>query len=347
MTTAAKVIAYARGDLGMRESPPGSNLVPITREFGRIPGYPGGGYGYPWCAAATSVWCRRAGLVPGKDYPHTASTIAQYDWAKANGRWHTTPKPGDLVLYSTNGTSGGIYHVELVEAVSAGSITTIGGNTSGSAGDIQGNGNGCYRKTISRGNRRIFGYVRPRYRDAAEAGKPWDGESYPGRLIRRGDRGPEVQAVQRMLNAFGLRLEVDGHFGPATEEAVKDFQKNHLLEVDGVVGPETWKTLAAGPATEKAAAAAKPGARVLQAGDTGDDVKAVRDRLIELGYSYLTAGDRWDSLTTTAVTDFQARNRLTVDGQVGPQTLGALGLPVQEPRQGDAPERAEARPAAR
>lgn len=346
MTTAAKVIAHARGDLGMRESPPGSNLVPITREFGRIPGYPGGGYGYPWCAAATSVWCKRAGLAPGKDYPHTASTIAQYDWAKANGRWHTTPKPGDLVLYSTNGTSGGIYHVELVEAVSAGSITTIGGNTSGSAGAIQGNGNGCYRKTVSRGNRRIFGYVRPRYRDAAADDRPWDGRSYPGRLIRRGDRGPEVKAVQRMLTASGLKLDVDGHFGPATEEAVRAFQKSRMLEVDGVVGPDTWKALAA-VAAERATAAAQPGPRVLQAGDAGDDVRAVRDRLIELGYSYLTAGDRWDPLTTTAVTDFQARHELTVDGRVGPQTLGALGLPVPEPHQEEAPERAEARPVAR
>lgn len=330
MTTAAKAVAEATRDLGMMEDPPGSNLVPITKEFGKIPGYPHNGYGYPWCAAATSVWLKAIGLKPNTDYPHTASTITQYNWAKSKGRWYTTPKVGDLVLYSSNGTSGGIYHVELVTKVSSSSITTIGGNTSGSdKNGIQGNGDGCYQKTISRGNSRIFGYVRPRYSDSKdEPTKPWDGKSYPGFLLRLGDRGQEVKVAQRMLTAFGWKITVDGDFGPKTQHAVKVFQQHHGLEVDGVIGPQTWAKLAAGP-PKKAAQTSTPQptiTRMLKLGDSGSDVKLVRDRLIALGYSYLKPGSKWGSYMTVAVMDFQARHKLEVDGIAGPQTVKALGL---------------------
>ncbi|SFI81549.1 Peptidoglycan-binding (PGRP) domain of peptidoglycan hydrolases-containing protein [Streptosporangium canum] len=330
MTTAAKVIAEARADLGMQERPPRSNLVPITRAFGRIPGYPGGGYGYPWCAAATSMWCKAAGLKPNTDYPHTASTITQYNWARSNRRWHSTPKVGDLVLYSKGG-SAGIYHVELVEKVSASSITTIGGNTSGSAGNVQGEGDGCYRKTISLGNSRIYGYVRPHYAGASdEPVKPWDGKTFPGHLIRKGDRGSEVKAVQRMLNASGAKLTVDADFGPSTDRAVRVFQRDHKLTVDGVVGRSTWKALAGvpsdGPETTPPPAGKPPADSPLKVGDSGPEVKRVRDRLIALGYVYLKPGSKWGPLQTVAVMDFQARHRLGVDGQIGPATRKALGL---------------------
>jgi hypothetical protein len=324
VTTAVKAVAEAKRDLGMKESPRGSNCVPITREFGKIPGYPSGGYGYPWCAAATSIWLKTIGLRPNADYPHTASTITQYNWAKSKGRWYTTPQVGDLVLYSSNGKSSGIYHVELVEKVSASSITTIGGNTSGSdEHGIQGNGDGCYRKTISRGNSRIYGFVRPKYSGSSATDKPWDGKSYPGHLIRLGDRGAEVKKVQQMLNDFGWKLTVDADFGPSTQHAVKVFQRNHDLEPDGTVGKDTWTKLSA----DKTTAPAKPTpSREMKLGDSGDDVKQLRDRLIELGYTYLKPGTKWGSYQTVAVMDAQARRKLKVDGVAGPDTLKALGL---------------------
>ncbi|GAA3537124.1 hypothetical protein GCM10022419_016180 [Nonomuraea rosea] len=339
MTTPAKVIAAARADLGMREDPSGSNVTPITKAFGKIPGYPSNGYGYPWCAAATSMWCKEAGLKANTDYPHTAGTLTQYSWARSNGRWFTTPKVGDLVLFTNNGSTSGIYHVELVEEVSASSITTIGGNTSGSAGNgIQGNGDGCYRKTIARSNSRICGYVRPRYAGSTnEPAKTWDGKSYPGHFVRYGDTGAEAKAVQQMLVKFGWKITVDGDFGEATHHAVKTFQKNHKLESDGVVGPDTWKALAAGPpktTPPKATTAPQPVVkvpaasftRVMKLGDEGQDVQAVRQKLIALGYSYLKPGLTWGPMMTVAVMDAQARKGVEVDGQVGPNTLKALGL---------------------
>ena len=64
--------------------------------------------------------------------------------------------------------------------------------------------------------------------------------------LRRGSKGIFVKMLQSRLNgrSFGP-LEVDGDFGPATEEAVKMLQRshNHVLDVDGIVGELTWGVL--------------------------------------------------------------------------------------------------------
>jgi 3D (Asp-Asp-Asp) domain-containing protein len=59
-------------------------------------------------------------------------------------------------------------------------------------------------------------------------------------LIERGDRGKAVEHLQKHLAELKLYdYQVDGIFGPLTEQAVKDFQKKNNLLVDGVAGPET------------------------------------------------------------------------------------------------------------
>ncbi len=61
----------------------------------------------------------------------------------------------------------------------------------------------------------------------------------PGRpLLKRGSSGSAVKELQRMLG-----IEVDGDFGPATEQAVKAFQTRQGLSVDGICGPATWAAL--------------------------------------------------------------------------------------------------------
>lgn len=64
--------------------------------------------------------------------------------------------------------------------------------------------------------------------------------------IRRGSKGTEVAYVQSILAGLGYDLGasgVDGDFGRKTEEAVKDFQRKHGLNPDGVVGPLTYSAL--------------------------------------------------------------------------------------------------------
>ena len=58
------------------------------------------------------------------------------------------------------------------------------------------------------------------------------------RLLKKGSRGDDVKAVQTALHCYP-----DGIFGDLTAEAVREFQKANNLEVDGIVGRQTWNAL--------------------------------------------------------------------------------------------------------
>jgi len=55
--------------------------------------------------------------------------------------------------------------------------------------------------------------------------------------------GPDVNEVQEILRELGYLAELTGRYDSATEEAVKRFQHDRGLEVDGIVGPTTWLAL--------------------------------------------------------------------------------------------------------
>ncbi len=68
-------------------------------------------------------------------------------------------------------------------------------------------------------------------------------------VLRLGSRGPDVMKLQRLLNVRltpGPDLDVDGFFGPATGEAVRDFQRGAGIAEDRVVGKVTWYHLLKG-----------------------------------------------------------------------------------------------------
>lgn len=65
--------------------------------------------------------------------------------------------------------------------------------------------------------------------------------------LRRGDRSTAVLDLQTRLAMHGLAIACDGVFGPATERAVKAFQKRSGLTADGICGPKTWGALTARP----------------------------------------------------------------------------------------------------
>ena len=95
-------------------------------------------------------------------------------------------------------------------------------------------------------------------RDGIVDSKTWEA-LYAGKrndlpLLRRGSRGDDVARVQDVLKFplitgeymgfdgyyFGV---VDGDFGAKTEAAVKAFQQDRDLLVDGVIGAKTWEAL--------------------------------------------------------------------------------------------------------
>jgi peptidoglycan LD-endopeptidase CwlK len=68
----------------------------------------------------------------------------------------------------------------------------------------------------------------------------------PKSYFEKGDAGTEIKGLQGKLKALGYdigKTGIDGHFGSATEKAVKAFQKKYGLVVDGVAGVATMAKL--------------------------------------------------------------------------------------------------------
>ena len=97
------------------------------------------------------------------------------------------------------------------------------------------------------------------------------------RELFSGSQGSSVSELQDLLNNNGYQLDTDGIFGPQTEQAVKDYQQNNGLTVDGIVGDETWGSLtnsgAAPAAGNNNAATPQPTLPAIQSNWTYEDFK--------------------------------------------------------------------------
>lgn len=71
-------------------------------------------------------------------------------------------------------------------------------------------------------------------------------------------------------------------------------------------------------------------AATLYWGSTGSDVREVQQRLKNWGYYDGAVDGVYGPKTFEAVKKFQAKNGLAVDGNVGPQTRAALGMPATD-----------------
>ena len=169
--------------------------------------------------------------------------------------------------------------------------------------------------------------------------------------LQRGFTGSDaVRALQRRLKELGYyKGSADGDFGPATEEAVKAFQKANGLTADGKAGEKTLSKMnskdavtakeANATATPKSTAKATPKVTntprptatpdlskdiYLELGSKGKKVETLQRRLIELGWMSGSVTGNYDELTEAAVSAFQKKAKLWVDGKAGPDTLKAL-----------------------
>lgn len=61
--------------------------------------------------------------------------------------------------------------------------------------------------------------------------------------IGDGSYGTAVGIAQFLLFMLGYECELDNEFGPDTMRAVAEYQAEHNLSVDGIIGSETWKKL--------------------------------------------------------------------------------------------------------
>ena len=140
-------------------------------------------------------------------------------------------------------------------------------------------------------------------------------------LIRRGDAGPAVAEVQSALVGLGLlrALPAEPVYDDATDRAVREFQQRRGLSVDGIVGAETYRAINA--------AKFRLGDRLLSLSThpfVGDDVAALQDRLLELGFDAGRVDGIFGARTEAALKSFQREYGLLADGSCGPGTLRAL-----------------------
>ena len=153
---------------------------------------------------------------------YTYSSINLY---KKQGRWASSPARGYQIFF------GGSGHTGWVETVD-GQIHTIEGNKSDQV----------MRCTYALNDSRIIGYGMPKY-ELLSGGLTAD--NMP--LIKKGATGFAVVELQKRLNVASYNgkivLTVDGDFGDNTYNALKAYQKDRGLEVDGECGKNSWQSL--------------------------------------------------------------------------------------------------------
>lgn len=139
--------------------------------------------------------------------------------------------------------------------------------------------------------------------------------------FRHGDAGPAVSQIAGLLSRLGL---LDGEpperYDDRVELAVRAFQQQRGLHVDGVVGAATYRRLDE--------ARWSLGDRILThlPGNlmAGDDVYALQRRLLELGFKVGRVDGYFGPTTASGLREFQRNVGIPADGTCGPATLKAL-----------------------
>lgn len=144
------------------------------------------------------------------------------------------------------------------------------------------------------------------------------------KLFRKGSAGREVRDIQGRLVSAGVldgacAEAASGDFGDETDHAVRAFQQHRGLLADGIVGPDTWRSLVEASRTL--------GSRFLYQHEPplrGDDVAELKRRLNALGFYSGKEDGIFDSRAAVASEQFQRNSGLAGDGIVGTRTVEAL-----------------------
>lgn len=235
MSKADTLISWAEGQIGTAEDPKGSNNVRYnTVYYGRQIS----GSAYQWCMAFVWVGFKETGL--GNlfmDGGKTASCTALMRWAKANGQWVTGDfAKGDIILFQFD-SDDFADHVGIYTGNKSGtSLICIEGNTNDKVA------------RVARQPSIILGAYRPKWDDTTDDDINVPTKPTTGILpeLKFGDKSEAVRSMQQLLIAKGFYCGPygdDGEIGSATQLAIKNFQRDRGLDVDGICGDKTWNRL--------------------------------------------------------------------------------------------------------
>ena len=153
------------------------------------------------------------------------------------------------------------------------------------------------------------------------------------RTYRRGDVGPAVAEVRAKLAVLGLLQasrdplaeSESAEFDDVTDRAVREFQQQRGITVDGIVGPQTYHALDE--------ARWRLGDRILSYVPArliaGDDVASLQQRLLDMGFDCGRVDGLFGVETEHALRDFQRNVGVRPDGTCGPATFKALNQLVR------------------
>ena len=162
-------------------------------------------------------------------------------------------------------------------------------------------------------------------------------------VLKRGSRGNDVRAIQYFLAFIGFfndslpEIKVDGIFGPATENAVKAFQRQYGLTVDGIVGRSTWyrildvynSTLNSLPDEYRSYSSLLYPGYTITTGASGNVVTQLQTFLRTIAQNnkaipLITVDGIYGDKTKAAVTAVQKLSGIPQTGAVGPLTWNAI-----------------------
>lgn len=169
---------------------------------------------------------------------------------------------------------------------------------------------------------------------------------YPGMTLQQGSSGENVRRIQTALNNISAQypsiplLVEDGIFGTATTTAVRAFQRQFGLTVDGIVGVLTWNKIFEVSALidtgEEAGEEMPPyPGTLLRNGSRGNAVRLMQERLKSISIYYpiipdITADGIFGPATQAAVIAFQQMMGITADGIIGQQTWELINTVYNE-----------------
>ena len=159
--------------------------------------------------------------------------------------------------------------------------------------------------------------------------------------LKNGDKNDEVAKLQIRLIELGyLTGTVDGYFGDGTEAALRAFQAALNLEQDGIATDFVQTYLYADSAPYNPNGEVAVSYATLESGDSGETVKKLQKRLIELGYLSGKADGKFGSGTKDAVKAFQAVVGLKQNGVANAETQKELYADTA-PQKGESYNKAE------